>query len=176
MIPCSSIIGPKKFNFETAKSHLLKLIFKPKCASLSKTCNKWSWCSLMSRLAIRTSSILAKANGNPLNTTSMSLWKVWAALRNPNGILVNSKSPKGVLIAVFFLYLPLLLEFGSKLLPNLVLWRFWFLASPWRNRVDVGLDTYQELFLRWGSWYPHKVTIHLFLASEPYVAARSMDY
>ena len=56
---------------------------------------------------------ITKANGNPLNTSSICLWKVWAALRNPNGILVNSKSPKGVVIAVF-LYLPLLLEFGSK--------------------------------------------------------------
>ena len=89
VIPWSSIMWPKKFNFETAKSHLLTLIFKPKCASLSKTCNKWFWYSLISRLAIMTSSIHAKANGNPLNTSSMSLWKVWAALSYPNGILVN---------------------------------------------------------------------------------------
>ena len=30
----------------------------------------------------------------------MSRWKVWAALRRPKGILVNSKRPKGEIMAV----------------------------------------------------------------------------
>jgi hypothetical protein len=37
----------------------------------------------------------------PRVTSSIKRWKVWAALRRPKGILVNSNKPKGVVIAGF---------------------------------------------------------------------------
>ena len=40
------------------------------------------------------------AEVSPLSTWSINLWKVWAAFLSPKGILVNSKSPNGVVMAV----------------------------------------------------------------------------
>ena len=48
-----------------------------------------------------TSSIYTKHKCNPPTTWSMNRWKVWPALRKPNGIRVNSNRPKGIVMAVF---------------------------------------------------------------------------
>ena len=50
----------------------------------------------MSGLCINTSSRYPKANGNPLITLFISLWKYAGAWLKPNGHLVNSNLSKGV--------------------------------------------------------------------------------
>lgn len=52
-------------------------------------------------LATRMSSKYMNIPSSPLTTESISFWKVCAALRKLNGMHTNSKSLKGMEIAVF---------------------------------------------------------------------------
>jgi hypothetical protein len=48
---------------------------------------------------------VAKQKSSPLSTSSINRWNVWAALRRPKDINGNSKRPKGVVMAVFWMSL-----------------------------------------------------------------------
>lgn len=61
-----------------------------------------SWSSAESEKII-ISSIYAAANASkPCNMESMWRWNIWAAFRNPKGIVWYSNRPNGVVIAVFW--------------------------------------------------------------------------
>jgi len=62
----------------------------------------WS-CSWGDRLKARKSSIYAKQKSKSLRITSMKRWNFWAAFRMPKDIQGNSKRPKGVVMAVFWM-------------------------------------------------------------------------
>ena len=62
----------------------------------------WS-CSWGEWLKTRMSSIYAKQKSKSLRISSMKLWKLWAALREPTEIKGNSKRTKVVVIAVFWM-------------------------------------------------------------------------
>jgi hypothetical protein len=57
-------------------------------------------CSLLVRLATSRSSWKAKQKASLFLTLSILRWKVLLALRRPNGILVYSDRPNGVVMAV----------------------------------------------------------------------------
>jgi len=58
------------------------------------------------------------------NTSSIILWEVWPDFRRPKGILRNSKSPNGVMMAVFHM-----------LSPSTGTWLYPFLKSSFVNTL-----------------------------------------
>lgn len=82
------------------KTHFSVLIYNPNYSSLWNAVIRWCSCFLGENEAMSRSSMYAKTKSSPFITSLMSRWNVWAALRSPNGIRVNSNHPNGVMTAV----------------------------------------------------------------------------
>ncbi len=99
--PCRWIVWSRISKEGTAKTHFSRLMVRPLVAKALKKSSRWRRCVCLPGEPTRESSMYANTPSRPSVVQSIILWKVCAALDNPNGVNKYSNKQNGVIIAIF---------------------------------------------------------------------------